>query len=350
MHIFIATPTNHLSSTAQVVSEDSAIAQSTRTDPQPHLPDATITDDGGKPTVDQFVVYPRQSHKPNSGKQPHGLALVISNEKFAPHTNLSRRICSPHDNQRLTETLKALGYRVVLKKDQTGAEMNALFETLRVNGPGDLHIKDSDDSFICVISSHGDWDAQLNTDVIYGRDKGTLYLQRTAYDKLSACVCEHLKGKPKLFFIQACRGSGYGRIADDGSTQAPPNLPRESDFFFSHSTAPETKSFRFDPNRPQPEGEPIDTSIDENYDGYAIGSFYITELCSAMKRFAQKLDLMAMVLSVHQSLQATGKNVFHVGSHTTRQCPHMTVSLRGPVFFYDEAETLFKDYIKKCLK
>ena len=337
------------------MSEDSAVPQSTHTtsDPQPLLPAARITDDGAKPAVDQFIVYTRQSHRRNSGKQPHGLALVISNENFSASTKLSRRICSPFDDQRLKETLKALGYRVVIRKDQTGAQMNELFETIQVNRSGDLHIKDSDDSFICVISSHGDWDAQLNTDVIYGRDKAPLYLQKTAYDKLSAGVCKHLKGKPKLFFVQACRGAGYGRIADDSGTQVPlpPRLPRESDFFFSYSTAPETKSFRFDPNRAQPEGEPIDTSLDdENYDGYAIGSFYITELCLAMKRLAEKMDLMTMVLSVHQNLQATDKNLFHVGAHTTRQCPHMTVSLRGHVFFYDEAEDLFKDYMKKCLK
>ena len=252
-------------------------------------------------------------------------------------------MCSPHDNQRLAETLNALGYRVVIRKDQTGAQMNDLFETIRENRPGDLHIKDSDDSFICVISSHGDWDAAQNTDVIYGRDEQPFHLQKIAYDKLSACVCVHLKGKPKLFFVQACRGKKYGRIADDGSTQValPSRLPRESDFFFSYATAPNTMSFRFDPSRPQPEGEPIDASHEK------YGCVYIKELCKAMNQFAEKLDLMTMVLSVHQKLQATDMNLFpvHVGL-LFRQCPHMTVSLRGPVFFYDKAEDLFK---KRCL-
>ena len=337
------------------MSEDSAIPQiSTISDPQPDIPLANIVDDSaGRPaSPNDFIVYSRRSHKPNSQKQPHGLALVISNEKFDQSARLSQRICAPYDDQRLNKILTALGYRVVIRKNQTGREMNVLFDTIRSNSPGELHIHNEDDSFICVISSHGDWDPVKNTDFIYGRDRDRLYLQEAVYDKLNAMVSPHLKGKPKLFFIQACRGVGYGRIADDGGTevQLPPQLPRESDFFISYSTAPETKSFRYDPNRPQPEGEPIDITGDENSNSYIIGSFYITELCLALKRFAQKLDLMNIVLSVHQTLQATDKNLFHLGSKTTRQCPHMTLSLRGPVFFYDDAEALFKEYMKKCLK
>lgn len=336
------------------VSEDSAVPQVPPiSDPQPEIPVATIVDDAGRPklTPDRFVVYTRRSHKPGSSKRPHGLALIISNEEFDSSSRLSRRVCSPHDNQRLTETFSALGYRVVIRKNQSGAEMSRLFDTIQANKSGELHIEKEDDSFICVISSHGDWDPHKNTDLIYGRDRGTFYLQESVYEKLNAINCPHLKGKPKLFFVQACRGSGYGRIAADGETivQLPPQLPRESDFFISYSTAPETKSFRFDPNRPQPEGEPIDTRGEENYDGYIIGSFYITELCLALKRFSHKLDLMNMVLSVHQELQAADKNLFRLGSKVTRQCPHMTLSLRGPVFFYDDAEALFKEYMKKCV-
>lgn len=335
------------------VSEDSAIPHVPPIhDPQPDIPEAIIVDDAGrqKPTPDQFIVYSRKSHKPGSSKHPHGVALIISNEEFDRSAKLSRRVCSPYDDKRLTESLSALGYRVVLKKNQTGAEMNRLFDAIQANRPGELHIKQEDDSFVCVISSHGDWDSHKNTDLIYGRDRGTFYLQESVYEKLNAIKCPHLKGKPKLFFIQACRGAGYGRIADDGDTvvQLPPALPRESDFFISYSTAPETKSFRYDPNQPQPEGEPIDTTGDEHYEGYIIGSFYITELCLALKRFAHRLDLMSMVLTVHQSLQASDKNLFRLGSRVTRQCPHMTASLRGPVFFYDDAENFFKEYMKKC--
>ena len=337
------------------MSEDSAAVPQIPAglDPQPDIPVATIVDDADhqRPTPDQFIVYSRKSHKPGSSKRPHGLALIISNEKFDSYARLSNRVCSPYDDQRLTQTFTALGYRVVIKKNQSGTEMNHIFDTIQANQPGELQIKNDDDSFVCVISSHGDWDAFKNTDLIYGRDRGTFYLQESIYEKLNSIQCPHLKGKPKLFFIQAGRGAGYGRIVDDGYTivQLSPTLPHESDFFISYSTAPETKLFRYDPNHPQTKGEPIKyTTGDESYKGYIIGSFYITELCVALRRFAHRLDLMTMVLTVHQSLQASDKNLFKLGSITTRQCPHMTASLRGPVFFYDDAENFFKDYMRKC--
>lgn len=349
---FAISITVFLYSAQQVVSADSYTTTATISDPQPDIPLVSIADDGGKPrTADQFVVYSQNKHT-GGGKPSHGLALVIANEKFAPSANLAKRVCTPYDNQRLKITLTELGYRVVFRHNQTGKQMNELFKTIKQNGPGELHIKEEDDSFICVISSHGDWDRVKNTDIIYGYDRGTLYLQDSAYENLGADVCKHLKGKPKLFFVQACRGPQHGQIAADSSieVQVPPRLPRESDFLFSFSTAPHTKSFRFDPNRPAPEGEPIDLTGDENYEGYKIGSFYITELCFALHQYGRKVDLMNMVLTVHQMLQAAERHLFHLGSKTTRQCPHMTVSLRGPVFFNDEAENLFKEYMKKCLK
>ena len=339
-----------------VVRVDSAAPQlpPSVSDPQPDIPLGGLADDGsGRPlSPSDFVVYSRNSHKSRASGPSHGLALIISNETFDASARLSQRICTPYDNKRLKDTLTGIGYRVVIRKNQTGREMNALFETIKVNSPGELHIKNEDDSFICFISSHGDWDSVKNTDKIYGRDKGSLYLQEVVYDKLNAIVCRHLRGKPKLFFVQACRGAQVGRIADDGGTKVDPvpRLPRESDFFLSYSTAPETKAFRFDPNRPQPEGTAVDISDDDHYDSFKIGSFYITELCVALKRFAGKLDLFNIILSVHQTLEATDKNLFQLGSTTTRQCPHLTTSLRGPIFFFDEAEALFRDHMKRCLK
>ena len=315
-----------------------------------------VMDDGGGSGFSKFIVYSRNAHKPGDGKKPHGLALIVSNETFDSGARLSNRICSPWDDKRLGETLEALGYRVVLKKNQSAAEIEGHFESIRLNKPGELFIKPEDDSFIFCISSHGDWDGEKNTDLIYGRDRGKVYLHKVVYEKLNAITCPHLRGKPKLFFVQACRGGGYGSIAaDSGDTKVPPapQLPRESDFFISYSTAPETKSFRFDPNRPRPEGGDVDTSAGDAVMGYKIGSFYITELCDALTRYAPKLDLMNMVLSVHQILQATDSNVFAVETRggkevKTRQCPHLTTSLRGPVFFYNDAEKNFLDYVKGC--
>ncbi|CAI8001670.1 Caspase-3 [Geodia barretti] len=309
---------------------------------QPEIPTASIADDGGQFTINNFIVYRR-----NKGGKSHGVALVIANERFK---GLPQRLCAQVDEQRLLKSLTALGYRVVLRRDQSAEQMEQLIEAVGKNTGSDksLHVEKGDDSFICVVSSHGDWDMAKNTDVIYGSDRGTMDLQETAYKYLGTTVCDHLKGKPKMFFVQACRGEQYGRIAADDS--GAPRLPHESDFFISYSTAPMTKAFRFDPNKAQPEGGGIDLSTEQSYDKYNIGSFYITEICLAFDNLARKMDLMTMILLVHHRLQASDKMLFKLGSKTTRQCPHMSVSLRGAVFFFDKAEELFRDHVKQCLK
>ena len=309
-------------------------------DLQLDVPLGAVADYGsGKPTSsDHFVVYSLNSNKSRSTGPWHGLALIILNETFDVSTGFAQRTCTPYDSKRLKDTLIAIGYRVVIKKNQTGREMNNLFETIRENSSGELHIEDKDDSFLCVISSHGGWDPEKSTDVIYGRDKGSLHLQEVVYNNLNAIVCRHLRGKPKLFFVQACRGPEVGRIADDCCTTVhpAPRLSRESDFCISYSTAPETQAFRRDPM--------------DGYDNSRSGSCYITELCTALKWFATKLDLFNIILSIHQTLQTTDDHLLQLGSTTTRQCPHLTTSLRGPVFFFDEAESLFREHVKRCLK
>ena len=207
-----------------------------------------------------------------------------------------------------------------------------------------LHVEKGDESFICVISSHGKWDDSKNTDVIYGSDEGTINLQEMAYKYLGTTACEHLKGKPKLFFVQACRGEQLGSIAADGNSAS--RLPHESDFFISYSTAPMTKAFRLDPQK----DTQVDLTDEESYDKQNIGSFYITEICLAFDNLAHRMDLMTMILFVHQRLQASDKMLFKLGSETTRQCPHMSVSLRGPVFFSKEAEDIFRKHVEPCLK
>ena len=293
-----------------------------------------IQDDGdGK--AEKFIPYYRNSH---SGT--HGLALVISNKTCG---DLEKRECAPWDEKHFDDTLKALGYRVILKKDQTAEEMKELFVKIQKNDDPQLKIKTEDDSFVCCIISHGGWDTEKGADFIYGSDKEKFYLQEVVYEKLNAVVFEALRAKPKMFFVQSCRGSQVSRLAADGDkTRKSLRLPCDSDFFISYSTALDTKAFRRDPSK----GETVDTCP---YDS-EIGSIYITKLCDALMKYAPALDVANIVFTVHQTLQASKDGLLPYDDEKTRQCPQLITSLRGPFFFRKEAETLFKEYIKKCLK
>uniref|UniRef100_A0A669C4L0 Caspase-3 n=1 Tax=Oreochromis niloticus TaxID=8128 RepID=A0A669C4L0_ORENI len=127
-------------------------------------------------------------------------------------------------------------------------------------------------SFVCVMLSHGD------EGVIYGTDGCE------KFDTLVQCFkgnhCKGLVGKPKLFFIQACRGSALdgGAIEVDsvGDEQTSEKIPVEADFLYAYSTAPGYYSWRNTSN----------------------GSWFIQTLCEMLERYSGKLDLMQIMTRV----------------------------------------------------
>ena len=150
------------------------------------------------------------------------------------------------------------------------------------------------------------------------------------YEKLGANVCPHLKEMAKLFFVQACRGdkreqlaeSGKGNVQGQIAIRAPAThrLPQGSDFFFSYATAPGKLAYRPDEEYP---------------------CNYFQVLCSALGSFSTKLDLMSMVHYVHQQLQGDKDYIIKHAGEETHHCPHISSSLRGPIFFFDSAKSRF---------
>ena len=95
--------------------------------------------------------------------------------------------------------------------------------------------------FACILLSHGE------ENLIYGTDGKTAIKDLTAHFRGDRC--KTLLEKPKLFFIQACRGTELddGIQADSGpinDTDANPRykIPVEADFLFAYSTVPGIRS------------------------------------------------------------------------------------------------------------
>ncbi|XP_025101988.1 caspase-3-like isoform X2 [Pomacea canaliculata] len=133
-----------------------------------------------------------------------GLALVIINEKFRGH---APREGSQIDASRLSDTFSLLGFEVRLVKDCTLEELRCILKGIAEEDHTDA------DCFVLAISSHGDEiiqklpkdKKQVRQDVVFCTD---FFMQtRDLVFAFSDSQCPTLTGKPRLFFIQACRGS-----------------------------------------------------------------------------------------------------------------------------------------------
>jgi caspase 7 len=106
-----------------------------------------------------------------------------------------------------------------------------------------LEVDHSDSDCIAfIIMTHGD-----EGDVLHAKDR-SYQLDDMICKKLTADKCTSLAGKPKLFFIQACKGSEQDLGTSLLSTDSPMAfvfnrsrvvmIPNEADFFIAFSSAP----------------------------------------------------------------------------------------------------------------
>lgn len=130
----------------------------------------------------------REGKQPTSSQAPVSVCLSL-------HLCLSPRSCSGSDKDAasLEFSFRKLGFDVRLSHNCTATFMRQeLFKAARAD-------HSAADCFVCVILSHG--------------DEGTVYAVDKALE-LDALIQPFkqnrtLAGKPKLFFVQACRGSSF---------------------------------------------------------------------------------------------------------------------------------------------
>ena len=247
------------------------------------------------------IVNPKGGMKPGEYAMkmfPHGVALIINNEQFARQSD---RHGTAVDERNLTHTFRFLGYRVEVHRNLDG---NAMLAIMNEVGRRD-HAQY--DSFVCCILSHG------KEGHIYGAD-GTMVSLGDFCKKVDANNCPSLGDKPKLFFMQACRGRMREVIAvhvsADAGDESPPEptsvatdagvrvatdsdmvIPTSVDFFFGYAT---------------PLGSVAWRDID-------YGSWYVAELCKALcelSTHASLGDIMTRVcLEVGRSYECLGYKV-----------------------------------------
>ncbi len=129
---------------------------------------------------------------------PRGLCLIINNTQFVESADLKQRDGSDADASNLQKLFLALHYTVTVLRNTTAPIlMDKVYEFAQKPEHSRL------DSVVVCILSHG------MPGRIYTVD-GVLIPITDITAAFNGQNAKHLIGKPKLFFIQACRGGKVG--------------------------------------------------------------------------------------------------------------------------------------------
>ena len=167
-------------------------------------------------------------------QRPRGITLIISNEHFEENPSLQDRQGNQKDVEQLRDLWQFLNFEVVLRQDLVSQEIyNAIREISTMD-------HSQYDCFVCCLLSHGADGGIFGTDCELVEIKDI-----TAMFK--GVACPTLANKPKLFFIQACRGQNFDRGARyeaDAAEVSPEDAmrhnaePNESHFLLGYATPP----------------------------------------------------------------------------------------------------------------
>ena len=233
--------------------------------------------------------------------RPHVIAIIINNEEFE---DLSPREGTHIDEKNLIQTFRYLGYTVEVHRDKTSQQIIDIFDDTRKRD----HSKY--DSFVCCVLTHGRGKG------IFGCDDKLVQIE-TISSKMNGIGCPTLAGKPKMFFIQACRGKKKDRVSTDSDetehdpllnsvvTDSDEKIPIESDFFFGYATPLNYVSFRDMDN----------------------GSWYVTELCRVLCTYSTRTTLGDM----HKRVNNEVSSRYRLGSN--KQISEVRETLNKAVYF-----------------
>uniref|UniRef100_A0A2K6CQA0 Caspase 7 n=1 Tax=Macaca nemestrina TaxID=9545 RepID=A0A2K6CQA0_MACNE len=206
----------------------------------------------------------------NMNFEKMGKCIIINNKNFDKVTGMGVRNGTDKDAEALFKCFRSLGFDVIVHNDCSCAKMQDLLK----KASEEDHTNAA--CFACILLSHGE------ENLIYGKDGVTPIKDLTAHFRGDRC--KTLLEKPKLFFIQACRGTELddGIQADSGpinDTDANPRykIPVEADFLFAYSTVPGYYSWR-SPGR---------------------GSWFVQALCSILEEHGKDLEIMQILTRVN---------------------------------------------------
>ncbi|XP_078493000.1 caspase-3-like [Ciona intestinalis] len=247
-----------------------------------------------------------------------GCFMIFNQEVFDIKTNLTldERIGSSTDARNLASAAAYLGFEYI--QVFNNLTRSKILEWLK-NVAAASH--ESYDCFGCAILTHGDENNEL-----YARDASMNITDFT--NPFTADKCPTLAGKPKLFFVQACRGHKRD-IAVPFTLSVAPTIeqaelkliPSQADFLIASST---------------PEGY-------SSWRNKANGSWFIQALYLCIQRYPT-LEIMQIMTRVNRMVALHFGNT-NSESQMYKQIPSVCTRLTGELYFHKPGSTVVESHI-----
>ncbi|XP_051514578.1 caspase-3b isoform X2 [Myxocyprinus asiaticus] len=260
--------------------------------------DSHLTDNG-RDQADANT--PSDSYQYNMKFPSLGQCVIINNKNFHRSTGMGVRNGTDVDANNVMAVFSKLGFKISFFNDQTVSQMRDLLT--KVSQLDHSHSA----MFVCVLLSHGDDGKIFGTDGCIDLKEFTVLFRGDR--------CPTLVGKPKLFFIQACRGSELDSgvecdsVSDSEGTQ---RIPVEADFLYAYSTAPGYYSWRNCSN----------------------GSWFISSLCEMLRTYGRQLEIMQIMTRVNRKVALDFKSSSNLpGFSGMKQIPCIVSMLTKELYF-----------------
>lgn len=247
----------------------------------------------------------KYSEEYNMSHRRRGIAVVLNQKRVRKHAT---RFGTELDVDELVQTFLGLGFdihSICVLEDQP---LKSIFDILKILREHDF----SQDDCLCItILTHGN-----NSGVLLANDYS--YNFKSMWKQFTADRCPSLAGKPKLFFVQACRGNEKdpGSTVTDSTSNSDYKIPTHADFLMAYSTVEGTVSWR----------------------NKSFGSWFIQSLCSELQKNSGKNDLLTMLTNVSRYVATEYESISSLDDKLGyKQVPSFSSTLIRRIYFRYES-------------
>ncbi|KAL3319427.1 apoptosis- cysteine peptidase [Cichlidogyrus casuarinus] len=277
--------------------------------------------------LDPHEYYPMASER-------RGICLIINNMQYW-HPEFTDRNGCDKDEKRLEQVFRSFGFMVKLLRNLSSEEMAAQLNHLGYNTDHSEY-----DCFVACIMSHG------GLGKLFGVN-GDAFPVHELTAPFTADHCPSLAGKPKLFFIQACRGEDYhqgfptnsSNVHEDSSEEEEQDNPLDITASVTDSAIATDKSIDKKQSLPlaiKAAKLPVNHRLIPIYADFLLsyatvagyraqrdpkkGSIYVQTICKRLEKEGKVRGLLDIVTSVHREVSEI---VFREFDQTTQNAGQM---------------------------